>query len=348
MQIGRSISVRILLVTSACVLFSAALLKISGADPFESVTGGGLLLLLLATTMVLSHVAIIQPFTRRFEKLTKLAGSVGKAEETVEPEERNDEIGQVSRALAGAHRRMLDHERLLSAQYQALRLKQINVAHDLRTPLTSLLMSLENARDAAMTADEDPAPSIRDAMAEALYMTSLVQNLRIASRMDAGFASLGARAPLDLTSLVQRVANRFRLLAKGGGTEIHVAYPDEPVMVEGDDTMIEQLVTNLVQNSLTYGGGIDQQVIINLDAEDGRFTLDVLDEGPGISPDALELITERWVRGAAGKGRSKSGQGLGLAIVSEVAAVHEWKLSLTNREERGLRARVEGATTSAP
>jgi two-component system OmpR family sensor kinase len=322
------------------------LLKISGADPFESVTGGGLLVLLLLTTMVLSHVSIVQPLSRRFEKLAKLAGGVGKAEQKIEPEDHPDEIGDVSRALADAHRRMLDHERLLSAQYQALRLKQINVAHDLRTPLTSLLMSLENARDAAMTDGEDPGGSIRDAMAEALYMTSLVQNLRIASRMDAGFASLGARAPLDLVMLVQRVANRFRLLAKGGGTEIHVAYPDEPVMVEGDDTMVEQLVTNLVQNSLTYSGGLDEQIIINLAAEDGHFTLDVLDEGPGIAPDALELITERWVRGAAGKGRSKSGQGLGLAIVSEVAAVHDWKLSLTNREERGLCARVEGATIS--
>jgi len=347
MQIGRSISVRILLVTSTCVLFSAVLLKISGADPFESLTGGGLLILLLATTTVLSHVAIAQPLSRRFEKLAKLAGGVGKAEASVEAEDNPDEIGDVSRALADAHRRMLDHERLLSAQYTALRMQQVNIAHDLRTPLTSLLMSLENARDAALTDDEDPGDSIRDAMAEALYMTSLVQNLRIASRMDAGFASLGARAPLDLVMLVQRVANRFRLLAKGGGTEIHVAYPDEPVMVEGDDTMIEQLVTNLVQNSLTYGGGIDQQLIINLDASDGRFTLDVLDEGPGISPDALELITERWVRGSAGKGRSKSGQGLGLAIVSEVATVHDWTLSLENREERGLRARVEGETIAS-
>lgn len=344
MQIGRSIAVRILLVTSSSVLFTAVLLEVSGADPFGSATGGGLLVLLLATTMVLSHVVITQPLSSRFEKLAKLARGVGKAEATIEAEETRDEMGDVSRALAEAHRRMLDHERLLGAQYQALRMKQINVAHDLRTPLTSLLMALENARDSAMADDEDPGDSIRDAMSEALYMTSLVQNLRIASRMDAGFASLGARAPLDLVLLVERVANRFRLLAKGGGTEIHIAHPDNPVMVEGDDTMIEQLVTNLVQNSLTYSGGLDQQVIINLDVGEGTFTLDVLDEGPGISPDALELITERWVRGAAGKGRSKSGQGLGLAIVSEVAAVHDWKLSLTNREDRGLRARVEGAT----
>lgn len=340
-----SISLRVLLVTGICVALGVLVSRIPQVD---RIPGGDLSILLIAVGvgLLFSYQLIVRPLSRRLDRLSRIAKRLGKADKKIVADETRDEVGDVSRALFEAHQRMLDHERLLGAQYQALRMKQINMAHDLRTPLTTLLLALENARDAAGAPQgdqEDPADFIRAAMSEALYLTSLVQNLRIASRMDAGFASLGARAKLDLIELIQRVANRFTLLAKGSGTEVHISHPDDPVIVEGDDTMIEQLVTNLVQNSLSYGGE-DQQVVIRLDAADGRFTMDVLDEGPGIAEDSIGSILERGVRGPGRDERSKSGQGLGLAIVSEVAVVHDWKLSLVNREERGLRARVEGVT----
>jgi len=339
-----SISLRVLLVTGICVALGVV---VSSIPQLETMPGGRLSILLAAVGvgLLFSYQLVVRPLSRRLDRLSRMARRIGKADKKVVADVTRDEVGEVSRALFEAHERMLDHDRLLGAQYQALRMKQINVAHDLRTPLTTLLLALENARDAVETADEDPADFIRAAMSEGLYLTSLVENLRIASRVEAGFESLGARAKLDLIEVVQRVAKRFELLAKGSGTEVHISHPDDPVIVEGDDTMIEQLITNLVQNSMNYGGK-DQQVVIRLEAEDGHFTMDVLDEGPGIAPESLDSITERWVRGPGRDKRSRSGQGLGLAIVSEVAVVHDWKLSFVNREERGLRVRVEGVTVT--
>ena len=288
-----------------------------------------------------AYVAITRPLAKRLSALARQAQELGNADVDLKPDPRRDGLGRVSRRLADAHQRALEHERLLRTQYQALRYQQVNIAHDLRTPLTTLLLALENAREEALLGRDCRQP-LQAAIAEAVYLESLVQNFRIASRMDAGFATLGERGELDLVQVVKRVVTRFELLSKGTGTAIEFAHPDDPVCVVGDATMIEQMVTNLMQNSLSYGGN-EQQIALVLHTRGRRFVLDVLDEGPGIDSAVMDTITERWVRGGTGEHRSKSGHGLGLAIVSEVAAVHNWKLDLRNREEGGLCARIKGA-----
>ena len=118
--------------------------------------------------------------------------------------------------------------------------------------------------------------------------------------------------------------------------------PDGPVSVEADVTLVEQAVSNLVYNAIRHNreGG---HVAVVLEAEAPGFAIDVLDDGPGVEPDALARLTERGFVGQGSRNRDSAGEGLGLHIVARVAARHGWALSVENRPEGGLRARLTGA-----
>ncbi|MFY0583466.1 sensor histidine kinase [Cystobacter fuscus] len=112
--------------------------------------------------------------------------------------------------------------------------------------------------------------------------------------------------------------------------------PEPPVLVLGDDILIEQAVSNVIYNAVRYNarGG---HVAVVLEREPGAtFRLRVLDDGPGIPEHELPHILERHVRGDAARTRGPGGHGLGLAIASRVTVLHGWSLKLGRSEYGGL------------
>jgi signal transduction histidine kinase len=122
--------------------------------------------------------------------------------------------------------------------------------------------------------------------------------------------------------------------------------PEEPVTIEGDVTLLEQAIGNLVSNAVRHnreGGHV--AVVLEQDGPD-RFRLSVEDDGPGVPADALAHLGERRFRTDEARQRHPEGRGLGLAIARDVAERHGFALSFAPGEQGGLRAELRGPLSS--
>jgi CheY-like chemotaxis protein len=129
------------------------------------------------------------------------------------------------------------------------------------------------------------------------------------------------RAPLDLAALARRTAEDHRALMHDRYLELAVEVPGEPLMVNGDETRLAQVLGNLLHNAakFTPAGG---RVALAVGVEDGRAVVHVRDTGAGIAPDVLPTIFEPFTQAEQTIARSEGGLGLGLALVRGLVALH--------------------------
>jgi len=255
---------------------------------------------------------------------------------------RGDEVDALGAALDNAHARIRSDAELLERQRSSLQRHLAEVAHDLRTPLTSLQAALERAT-------EDPdARTARELLASALfdvvYLSALTDNLRLASQLRDGWDPREARSHVDLAELLDRVGTRARLLARRRDVAVEIAIPDAPLVVDVDRLAVEQALTNILQNAVTYVDCGGHVAIILRTEDDGRgFAIDVRDDGPGVPPLELPQLGYGTFRSDEARQRDPRGRGIGLGIASEVCARFRWELSFYPVEPRGLGVRVRGA-----
>jgi two-component system OmpR family sensor kinase len=253
-------------------------------------------------------------------------GEVQLAARVPDPDPRT-EVGQVGTAL----NHMLDNvEGALAARQESetrLRRFVADAGHELRTPLAAIRGYAELSRREPDPVPPGTAHALVRITSQAERMSTLVEDLLLLARLDAG-------RPLERTEV-----DLTRLVLDGIG-DAHVAgpehrwsprLPDEPVTVTGDAGRLAQVVTNLLANARTHTPpGTAVTVGLDRPAPD-RVRLQVTDDGPGIPPEVLPRVFERFARGA--EGRSRAGNdtpstGLGLAIVSAVVAAHEGTVSV--------------------
>lgn len=215
-----------------------------------------------------------------------------------------------------------------------------DVAHDLKTPISSLHIALEQA------IDESHEPEVRELLSSALddtvYLAALTSNLRLASEIREGWDPSAAGATVDLTDVVDRVVTRAQFFAKRKGIALDVAVPDGPTRAGCDPVAAEQAISNVVENAITHGVP-GEHVAVLLEHKDGQFVLTVVDDGPGVSEAILPRLGERTFRADEARQRDPRGSGLGLAITSEVCTRCGWKLDFGREEPRGLRVTFRGA-----
>ena len=204
-----------------------------------------------------------------------------------------------------------------------------NVSHELRTPLASVLGFIETlqgpARDDAK-ARERFLEIIRE---QAQRMTRLIDDLLSLSRIELR-AHMTPRALIDLVAVTRQIIDTLTPLARDNDVGIEAALPDAPLMIRGDRDELLRVVENLLENAIKYGGA-GKRVAIGLEAvqEGGNgVRLSVRDFGPGIAPEHLPRLTERFYRGDATQSRQKGGTGLGLAIVKHIVVRHRGKLTI--------------------
>ncbi|MCB9795535.1 MAG: HAMP domain-containing protein [Alphaproteobacteria bacterium] len=286
-------------------------------------------LLLVVTVMWLA----VAPPVRRIRALTRAVR--GGATRVTLPGD--DEIAELSRAFDAAARALEEEAARRARREEALREFVANTAHDVRIPITVLRGHLS-----ALEQGHDPE-ALRRAAIEAHYLGALIDNLAAQARMDAP----RRRDPVELGALTRRVEGRHQPIARRSGVSLACGVPEAGVPVEGDLTLIEQAVSNLVDNAIRHNraGG---HVALTLDLLGEGFVLRVLDDGPGVPAEELTRITERGYRSAEARSRGDRGSGLGLSIVAQVAAAHGWRFTLANAEEGGLEATLEGAAGAAP
>ena len=200
-----------------------------------------------------------------------------------------------------------------------------NASHELRTPLASLLGFVETlqgpARDDARARDR-----FLSIMADqARRMARLIDDLLSLSRIEQNL-HLRPDKPVDLGLAVRQIAETLAPLAAESGVTLAVEAA-EGVVVAGERDELMRVVENLVENAIKYGAA-PGRVEIAVAAQRRLGVLKVRDFGPGIAPEHLPRLTERFYRIDAGQSRAKGGTGLGLAIVKHIVARHRGRLTI--------------------
>jgi signal transduction histidine kinase len=285
----------------------------------RTMTWGLALILALA---LLGAVVVSRSRIRRIAQIDDVIGEVmaGDLSRRIPLEGTSDDIEDLSEKL----NRMLGE---LSNLVEGVRRVSDSIAHDLRTPLARLKTRLERLRRGR------PEEEIGEAIEEADRLLATFGALLRIARIESGERGRAAFADVDLTSLIDDVAELYRPLIeeKGSRLSLHNA---PSVVVQGDRDMLFQAVANLVDNAIKHapGGG---RIEISLAPKDGGAAIVVADDGPGVPPEEREKVRERFYR--LDRSRTTPGAGLGLSLVSAVVARHGGELRLEDNEP-GLRA----------
>ncbi len=236
-----------------------------------------------------------------------------------------------------ARRALVPIRESLAAQRVALRRQRefaADASHELRTPLTVIRSSvdyLERHRDEPVAEVGSALVDIDD---EVTHMTAIVEDLLLLARSDSGAVAL-EHIPVDLGDVAADGASAMGKPATDRG--VHGVVDPQPAVVAGDPARLRQLVMILVDNAIRHSP-IDGRVGVAVRANGSGASLVVEDDGPGIRPEDLPHLFERFYRAPGAPG---GGTGLGLAIAQWIVERHGGRIEVANRAEGGARFVVD-------
>ncbi len=217
-----------------------------------------------------------------------------------------------------------------------------DAAHQLRTPLTGLSLHVERAL-------ADPrAETVTDAFAHIQRLTRRAARtsaqLLTLTRAQASTVGTDELQLLNLAEVIPGIVEQRVPDALRAGVDLGYAGSPSPLQILGDPSSLHDLLDNLIDNAVCYAGR-GSIVTVSLDAlADGGASLSVEDNGPGVAPDLLPRLSERFFRVP---GSTEEGSGLGLAIVQRIAELHHAEVFYRAAEQRGLRVEVWFPRTKA-
>ncbi len=274
----------------------------------------------VATLVVRRQLGPLREVAATAHRVAELPLATGEIEISERVPERltdeRTEVGQVGSALNA----MLDHvEESLETRHrseQQVRQFVADASHELRTPLATIAGYTELAR----RQPETTATALDKVVAESGRMTSLVEDLLLLARIDAGRPL--AQEPVDLSLLLLEAVNDARVVDAGHAWQ--VVLPDQPMTVTGDAARLHQVVTNLLANARRH---TPAGTTVTVTGTAGGFS--VHDDGPGFPPELQPHAFERFSRGDAARNR-EGGAGLGLALVDAIVGAHGGSVSLVS------------------
>jgi signal transduction histidine kinase len=203
-----------------------------------------------------------------------------------------------------------------------------NASHELRTPLTVIRASVEDLRRNKGRRVDDVGDALDDIEAETRHVTALVDDMLLLARTDSGVVQI-ERVPVDLADVAVEAASSLAALGHERGVTV-VADP-LPAPVVGDPVRLRQLVTILLDNAIRHSPK-GSTVGLRVRPDAGAALLQVEDQGPGVKPEDLPHIFERFWRA---DDAPAGGTGLGLAIARWIVEQHGGAIGAGNRAEGG-------------
>lgn len=207
-----------------------------------------------------------------------------------------------------------------------------NVAHEFRSPLAVFKGALDNLTDGLYgpLSPEQQEP-VRMCQREANRLKRLVSDLLDVSRIESGKLVMQQQR-VDLRDVLQRADQLLQGLARERGLRRLVELPPEPAVVIGDPDRLQQVFVNLLGNAIkfTERGG----VTVQLTSEPGVVRADIVDTGPGIAPDDLERIFDKFERVGS---QQEEGSGLGLPIARDIIQLHHGHIVVESHPGTGSR-----------
>ncbi len=250
--------------------------------------------------------------------------SAGNLSLRIEPLGTNDELDE----LIETFNRMMER---LEANFEQMKRLSMDASHELRTPLTAVRGQLEVALLTAKSAD-DFRHAIGTALEDVERMGRIVQSLLQLAQAETGQLRLNLQPEL-LAEIAGRQVARFRPLAEAKRQTLEFEAGD-PCMARVDRLQMERLIDNLLSNAVKYTQE-EGSVTLRIRREGREAVIEVVDNGPGIAPQHLPHIFEKFYRVREGEKTAGRGVGLGLAFVQWIARAHGGRASVRSEPGKG-------------
>ncbi|MGJ3702730.1 ATP-binding protein [Variovorax sp. AFSI2.2] len=272
-----------------------------GFAPWRTPFGLGWMIALVGIAVALGVYPIVRRLTQRLETLQRGVQRWGEGDLSVRvTEEGQDEVADLSKRFNASAERI---EKLVRSHKSLL----ANASHELRSPLTRIRMGLE-------LMGERPSPAARDEISRNIgELDQLIDEILLASRLDASEADMGTIEAVDLTGLAAEECSQVDAeLDLVEGTD------NAKLTVPGVSRLLRRAIRNLLENARRYGAG---EISVELGSANGFATVRVNDRGPGVPAALRERIFEPFYR-LPGASERNGGVGLGLALVKSIAERH--------------------------
>lgn len=208
-----------------------------------------------------------------------------------------------------------------------------NVAHEMRTPLASIMAIIETLRSGSIENKETADDFLNRMQVESEKLLQIVNELNELSALESGRMPLKMET-FDIIGLIKYVIERMSTQAMRAGININTKFNLDVLPIKADKSRIEQVLVNLIHNAIKFspnGGKVN--ITADLDLNDNFLYVSITDTGIGISKEELERIFERFYK--VDKSRSSSGSGLGLSIAKHVVTAHGGTIWAESEEGKG-------------
>jgi two-component system sensor histidine kinase ChvG len=291
---------------------------------------------------LLLHVFVARPILRLSAAADQVKLQRARAISLPDLEERRDEIGDLARSLES----MTD---TLSTRMDAIERFAADVSHEIKNPLTSIRSALETLPLVKTDAQRERLTALLQQ--DVRRLDRLITDISNASRLDAELSRDRPR-PIELNRLLTDIVGVYETTAKPGDIPVLFEAPSEPLRVVGRDGPLGQVFRNLIDNARSFSPP-NGQVRVSLREVDDDLPIRVRveDDGPGIPPENLETVFERFYTSRPKGAAFGSNSGLGLSIVRQIVDAHGGRVWAENRlgDDGAARgARFEIALPAAP
>jgi two-component system sensor histidine kinase ChvG len=278
---------------------------------------------------LLMHLFVVRPMTRLSTAADAVRLQRARAISLPDLEGRRDEIGDLARALETM-------TRTLSDRMDAIERFAADVAHEIKNPLTSIRSALETLPLVKAEAQREKLTTLLQA--DVRRLDRLITDISNASRLDAELSRDRPR-PVDLGRLLAEIVNVYVTSARAGEPEVRFdAGPLDSALVMGRDGPLGQVFRNLIDNARSFSppNGV-VQVRLDQDGEDPELPLRVrvIDQGPGVPPDNLETVFERFYTSRPKGTAFGANSGLGLSIARQIVEAHGGRIHAENAADGG-------------
>ncbi|MDQ3987571.1 MAG: ATP-binding protein [Actinomycetota bacterium] len=240
-----------------------------------------------------------------------------------------DEVGELARAFNKMAADLAEIDRIRRDLIA-------NASHELRTPISALQAVLENLVDGVAPADKASLQSMLDQVGR---LGRLVEQLLDLSRLESGSAALQLE-DFQIEPLLRHAAEEAAVQKNGKRVAVSVDVRPSTLSLYADPERVRQIAANLLANAIRFSpdGG---RVEVRAHSADAGVTIEVVDEGPGITPSEATRVFERFYRSDSARASAEGGTGLGLAIARWIVDLHGGDIRAEQGDPRGCRMVVE-------
>ena len=281
---------------------------------------------LLALGIIFIGTALLAAYLRsRINKIGDHAGLLTSGDFSPQSLDKSkDELGQLSQKL-NILGQTLEDNRISRRRWVS------DISHELRTPVAVLQGEIEAIQDGIRDMSDESVKSLHN---ETIRLSRLIDDLHQLSLSDIGALNY-IKAPLNIVTLVQSVLSKNKSQFDLKNINVSFKSDNEKLMISADEQRLEQLFSNLANNSQHYTAD-SGQIEINITKKENKIIIEWSDSEPGVSDDELKQIFNRLYRVEESRNRNEGGAGLGLSISKNIAEAHDATITAKHASLGGI------------